>query len=103
VIITFNNINQFIFIMVRCNVSFEVKTGYLNIVKAVHVGFVVDTVALGQAFLQVFRFSPVNIIHIDTPYSYVSPGMNNRPIGGDSSETCLITSISTSRASASKR
>jgi hypothetical protein len=29
---------------------------------SVHVGFVVDKVALGQVFLQVILFSPVNII-----------------------------------------
>jgi hypothetical protein len=29
---------------------------------SIHVGFVVDKVALGQVFLQVLRFSPVNII-----------------------------------------
>jgi hypothetical protein len=28
----------------------------------VHVGFVVDKVALGQVFLRVLRFSPVNFI-----------------------------------------
>jgi hypothetical protein len=29
---------------------------------SVHVGFVLDIVALGQVFLRVLRFSPVNII-----------------------------------------
>jgi hypothetical protein len=29
---------------------------------SVHVGFVVDKVALGQVFLQVLRFSPINFI-----------------------------------------
>jgi hypothetical protein len=29
---------------------------------SVHVGFVVDKVALGQVFLRVLRFSPVNFI-----------------------------------------
>jgi hypothetical protein len=29
---------------------------------SIHVGFVVDKVALGQVFLQVLRFSPVTII-----------------------------------------
>jgi hypothetical protein len=29
---------------------------------SIHVGFVVDKVALGQVFLRVFRFSPVSII-----------------------------------------
>jgi branched-subunit amino acid transport protein len=30
--------------------------------RSVHVGFVVDKVTLGQVFLQVLQFSPVNII-----------------------------------------
>jgi hypothetical protein len=30
--------------------------------RSVHVGFVVDKVTLGQVFLQVLRFSPVNFI-----------------------------------------
>jgi hypothetical protein len=30
--------------------------------RAVHVGFVVDILALGQVFLRVVRFSPVSII-----------------------------------------
>jgi hypothetical protein len=30
--------------------------------RSVHVGFVVDKVALGQVFLRVLRFSPVNFI-----------------------------------------
>jgi hypothetical protein len=32
------------------------------------VGFVVDKVALGQVFLQVLRFSPVNIIPPSAPH-----------------------------------
>jgi hypothetical protein len=31
-------------------------------VRSVHVGFVVDKVAVGQVFPRVFRFSPVNFI-----------------------------------------
>jgi hypothetical protein len=34
--------------------------------RAAHVGFVVDKVALGQVFLRVLRFSPVNIIHVSS-------------------------------------
>jgi hypothetical protein len=30
--------------------------------RSVHVGFVVDKVALGQVFLRVLRFSPVSIV-----------------------------------------
>jgi hypothetical protein len=37
----------------------------------VHVGFVVDKVVLGQVFLRVLRFSPVNIsFHRRSPNSY---------------------------------
>jgi branched-subunit amino acid transport protein len=31
--------------------------------RSVHVGFVVDKVALGQVFLRVLRFSPVSIFY----------------------------------------
>jgi hypothetical protein len=37
--------------------------------KSVHVGVMVDKVALGQDFLRVLRFTPVGIIPI-TPYSF---------------------------------
>jgi hypothetical protein len=38
---------------------------------SVHVGFAVDKVALGQVFLRVLRFSPVNIsFHRSSPNSY---------------------------------
>jgi hypothetical protein len=38
---------------------------------SIHVGFVVDKVALGQVFLRVLRFSPVNIsFHRRSPNSY---------------------------------
>jgi hypothetical protein len=37
----------------------------------IHVGFLVDRVALGQVFLRVLRFSPVNIsFHCHCPNSY---------------------------------
>jgi hypothetical protein len=42
---------------------------------SVHVGFVVDKVTLGQVFTPVLWFS------------YIIWGMNNRPVGGRSSET----------------
>jgi hypothetical protein len=48
------------------------------------VGFVVDKVALGQVFLQVLQFSPVNII---PPWLSITLWMNNRPVGGHSLET----------------
>jgi hypothetical protein len=37
----------------------------------VHMGFVVDKVALGQVFLRVLRFSHV-YFHRDSPYSYIA-------------------------------
>jgi hypothetical protein len=37
--------------------------------RSIHVGFVMDKVALGQVFLRVLRFSPVNII---PPHSTVA-------------------------------
>jgi hypothetical protein len=38
---------------------------------AIHVGFVMDKVALGQVFLRVLRFSPVNISsHRHSPNSH---------------------------------
>jgi hypothetical protein len=38
---------------------------------SIHVGFVVDKLALGQVFLRVLRFSPVNIsFHRRSPNSY---------------------------------
>jgi hypothetical protein len=42
-----------------------------------HVGFVVHKEAMGQVFLRVLKFSPVNII---------PPWMNNMPVGVRSSE-----------------
>jgi hypothetical protein len=54
---------------------------------SVHVGFMVDTVALGQVYLRVLRFSPVNIIPPSLSVLVYRLGMNNRPIGGRSSET----------------
>jgi hypothetical protein len=47
--------------------------------------FVVGEVALGQVFLRVLRFSPVDIIHVDF-YSCITWGMYNRHVGGHSSE-----------------
>jgi hypothetical protein len=52
---------------------------------SVHVGSVVDKVALGQGILRVLQFSLVNII-IPWLSIQISLGVNNRPIGGCSSE-----------------
>jgi hypothetical protein len=54
---------------------------------SVHVGFVVDEVALarGQVFLQVLQ-SPLSVsFHYGSPYSYINWGMNSKPVGGCSS------------------
>jgi hypothetical protein len=54
----------------------------------VHVGFVVELLALGQIFLRVFLSSPVSIIPPWlSPYSYIILEMNKRPFFGRSSET----------------
>jgi hypothetical protein len=45
-------------------------------VRSVHVGFVVDKVALGQVFLRVLRFSPVNFIP-PVPQYYEKDKENN--------------------------
>jgi hypothetical protein len=45
---------------------------------SIHVGFVVGKVALGQVFLRVLRFPPVNIsFHRRSPNSYIIWGMRN--------------------------
>jgi hypothetical protein len=49
--------------------------------------FVVDKVALEEDFLRIHRFFPVNIIPSYSSYSYVILRLNNRPVGGPSSET----------------
>jgi len=41
---------------------------------SVHVGFVVDKVALGQVFLRVLRFSPVNIHSTVALHTHISSG-----------------------------
>jgi hypothetical protein len=47
----------------------------------------VDKVALGQIFLKVFLFSPVNIIPPWLSTLIYNLGMNNTSVGGRSSET----------------
>jgi hypothetical protein len=51
--------------------------------RSVHVGFVVDKVALGQVFLLVLRFCPVSIIlpllHI---HSFIIWGVDSGPVSG---------------------
>jgi hypothetical protein len=44
----------------------------------VHVGFVVDKVALGQIFLRMFLFSPANYYSDNALFSHLSPGAGTR-------------------------
>jgi hypothetical protein len=53
--------------------------------RSIHVGFVVEKVALGQVFIRVLWFSPFNIIP-PRLNNHIIWRMNNRPIGGQSSE-----------------
>jgi hypothetical protein len=53
---------------------------------SVHVGFVVDEVALGQVFHQVLWFF-YHYEAIGSPFSYIIWRMNSRHVGGCSSET----------------
>jgi hypothetical protein len=55
----------------------------------VHVGFTVDKVALGQVFSEFFGFPCQNHHSTMAVHTYISLSaeMNNRPIGGRSSET----------------
>jgi hypothetical protein len=52
---------------------------------SVHVGFVVDKVALGQVFLRVLQFSTVSIIP-PCPHTYIIWGINNGHVGGRRSD-----------------
>jgi hypothetical protein len=61
------------------------RTGFAP--GSVHVGFVVDKAALGQGFLRVLRFPLSLSFHCGSPCSYITWGMNKRPVGGRSSET----------------
>jgi hypothetical protein len=55
---------------------------------SVYVGFVVDKVVLGQVLLSEFDGFSLSIsFHRGPPYSYITLRMNNRPVGGSSSET----------------
>jgi hypothetical protein len=54
---------------------------------SVHVGFVVDKMALGHDFLQVFGLSLAISFHHGSPYSYITWGINNRSTGGLNSKT----------------
>jgi hypothetical protein len=56
--------------------------------ELIYVGFVVDKVALGQIFLRVLRFSPVNMsFHAAALQIHITWGMNNMSASGSSSET----------------
>jgi hypothetical protein len=54
---------------------------------SVHVGIVVDKVALGEVFLRVPLISPSTLFDHISPYSCIILGVNNRPVGGCNSET----------------
>jgi hypothetical protein len=56
--------------------------------RSFHVGFVVDKVALGQVFLLSPSVFPWQYHSIVALHTHIAPcGMDNRPIGGHSSET----------------
>jgi hypothetical protein len=46
----------------------------------VHTGYVVCRVALGQVSLRVLQFPLSVSLHRDSPYSYITWRMNNRPV-----------------------
>jgi hypothetical protein len=52
--------------------------------RVVHMGFVVDKVALERVSHRVLRFSPNNIISPELHTHFIW-GMNTRPVGGRSS------------------
>jgi hypothetical protein len=53
---------------------------------SVHLGFLVDKSALGQVFSDFFTFFLSVQFHQESILTYIIRGMNNRPIGGGSSE-----------------
>jgi hypothetical protein len=54
---------------------------------SVHMGFVVGRVALGHVSFRVLKFSLSISFHRGSPYSDIIWRINNRPVGGRSSET----------------
>jgi hypothetical protein len=60
----------------------------------VRLGFVVYKVTLGQDFFKFFG-SPLSVLFHQTPYFYIIWGMNNRYVGGRSSETSIHHSLIT--------
>jgi hypothetical protein len=60
----------------------QVRTG------SIHIGFVVDKVALGQVFRRVLRFFLSILFHRGSSYLYITTcWMSNGPVGGRISET----------------
>jgi hypothetical protein len=55
--------------------------------RSVHVGFVVDKVALGQVLFQVLRFLPSITFHSGSILIYITWKMKNKPTDGYNSET----------------
>jgi hypothetical protein len=54
----------------------------------IHVGFLVDKVALGHIFSGFSGFLLSIQFNRGSPHSYITRGINNRPVGGRSSNTC---------------
>jgi hypothetical protein len=58
--------------------------------KSFQVRFTVDKVTLGQSFLRVLwiscQYNFTAVLHVSTYSTYIMCGMNNRPVGGRSSE-----------------
>jgi hypothetical protein len=54
---------------------------------SIHVGFVVDKVALGQVFLRVLRFFPCQYHSTVALQTHIIWGMNNMSVSVSSSET----------------
>jgi hypothetical protein len=57
---------------------------------SVHVGFVVDKLALGQVFLRVFRFPLSVAFHRVSILLYMFWGMHSTPVLARSSETLIV-------------
>jgi hypothetical protein len=55
--------------------------------RSVYVGFVVES-STGTGFPSTSTVPKSVSLHRGSPYSFVVWGMNNRPVGGSSSETC---------------
>jgi hypothetical protein len=68
-------------------INYPLAKHVFSFAMSVHVGFVVDKVALGLVSLRVLRFFLSVSFHRGSPYPYIIWGVNNRPIGDRRSET----------------